>query len=469
MDSRYLAASPAADAGPAALPTTSSSLTYRTVAIDGLTIFYRQAGPDDAPTLLLLHGYPSSSRMFETLMPLLADRYRLIAPDYPGFGQSDAPPADRFAYTFDHLAEVVGKFTEAIGLESYVLYLQDYGGPIGFRLALVHPERVRGFIVQNAVASEDGLGPAWDIRKAYWRDRAAYEAQVIPPFTSLEEARTRHVGASPHLQRYNPDAWLDEYALLSRPGQQAIQADLFWSYQTNVAAYPKWQAWLRQRQPPMLVVWGRYDPSFAVAGAAAYKTAVPAAEVHILDAGHFALDEKLDEIASLIRDFLSRRLAPEEMVMAAEPPADPPRTHQPDEDRFHAIHAKDIEWRPFAAYPPAARLAILVGDPAKPGPYVIRVKLPEGTKMMPHKHPEDRVYTVMSGVFYIGLGEVFDESKLTAFAPGSVIVLPGGQAHFHWARSGEYITQVTAVGPLGLAYLDPANDPRTRDETPLLL
>jgi quercetin dioxygenase-like cupin family protein len=149
--------------------------------------------------------------------------------------------------------------------------------------------------------------------------------------------------------------------------------------------------------------------------------------------------------------------------------ADPARIHQPDEDRFRAIHAEDIEWRPFAAYPPAARLAILVGDPAKPGPYVIRVKLPEGTKMMPHKHPEDRVYTVMSGVFYIGLGETFDEEKLTAFAPGSVIVLPGGQAHFHWARSGEYITQVTAIGPLGLAYLDPANDPRTHDEAPCLL
>ena len=310
MDSRYLARSPAPNVGSAdaaVLPSTSSSVTYRTVAIDGLKIFYRQAGPADAPTLLLLHGYPSSSRMFDSLMPLLADRYRLIAPDYPGFGQSDAPPADQFDYSFDHLAEIVDKFTVALGLESYVLYVQDYGGPIGFRLALAHPERVRGFIVQNAVASEDGLGPAWDIRKAYWRDRAAYEAKVIPGFTSLEGARVRHVGASPHPERYNPDAWLDEYALLSRPGQQAIQADLFWSYQTNVAAYPKWQAWLRQRQPPMLVVWGRYDPSFAVAGAMAYKKAAPGAEVHLLDAGHFALDEKLDEVAGLIRAFLARQ------------------------------------------------------------------------------------------------------------------------------------------------------------------
>src|SRR3984957_5774500 len=217
--------------------------TYKTVIVKGVSIFYREAGPSKAPAILLLHGFPSSSRMFDTLMPLLADRYHLIAPDYPGFGRSDAPPADQFAYTFDHLGEIIGKFTEALGLQSYVLYIQDYGGPIGFRLALAHPERVKGFIVQNAVASEDGLGPAWDIRKAYWRDRAAYEAQVIPGFTSLDGARVRHVGASPHPERYNPDAWHDEFALLSRPGQQQIQADLFWSYQTNVAAYAKWQGW----------------------------------------------------------------------------------------------------------------------------------------------------------------------------------------------------------------------------------
>lgn len=287
-----------------ASPSISSTLTYQRVAIDGVSIFYREAGPKDGPVLLLLHGYPSSSRMFDTLMPLLADRYHLIAPDYPGFGQSDAPPADRFAYTFDHLGEIVLKFTDALGLKHYVLYVQDYGGPIGFRLALAHPERVDGIIVQNAVASEAGLGPAWDIRKAYWKDRAAYEDQVIPGFTSLEGAKVRHIGSSPHPERYNPDTWRDEYALLSRPGQRQIQADLFWSYQTNVAAYPAWQAWMREHRPPLLVLWGRYDPSFAVAGAAAYKAAVPDAEVHMLDAGHFALDESVDEIAGLIRGFL---------------------------------------------------------------------------------------------------------------------------------------------------------------------
>lgn len=286
---------------------TSSTLTYHWVVVDGVRLFYREAGPKDAPTLLLLHGYPSSSRMFDTLMPLLADRYHLVAPDYPGFGHSDAPAADAFDYSFDHLGEVMAAFTDALGLKAYVLYLQDYGGPIGFRLALARPERVRGLIIQNAVASEEGLGPAWDIRKAYWRDRAGYEDQVMPGFTSLEGARTRHVGSSPHPERYNPDAWHDEYAMLSRPGQKQIQADLFWSYQTNVAAYPTWQAWLRRHQPPTLVVWGRYDPSFALAGAEIYGQAVPAAETHILDAGHFALDEALDEIAGLIRDFLARQ------------------------------------------------------------------------------------------------------------------------------------------------------------------
>jgi pimeloyl-ACP methyl ester carboxylesterase len=285
---------------------TSSTTTYHTVDIDGVKVFYREAGPAGAPTLLLLHGYPSSSRMFDTLIPLLADRYHIVAPDYPGFGQSDAPSPASFAYTFDHLAEVVTKLTDILGLKNYALYMQDYGGPVGFRLALAHPERVRAIVVQNAVAYEEGLGPAWEIRRQYWKDRAAYEAKVIPGFTSLAGARDRHIGSSPHPERYNPDTWTDEYALLSRPGQSKIQADLFYDYQTNVAAYPKWQAWLRQYKPPLLVVWGRYDPSFAVAGAEAFKRDVPDAQVHILDAGHFALDEKVDEIAALMRDFLAK-------------------------------------------------------------------------------------------------------------------------------------------------------------------
>ncbi len=285
----------------------SSTNSYRTVTVDGLKIFYREAGPKDAPTILLLHGYPSSSRMFATLIPLLADRYHLVAPDYPGFGESDAPPAAQFQYTFDHLAEVIGHFTNQLGLDSYVLYQQDYGGPIGMRLAVAHPERVRAIIIQNAVCHEDGLGPAWDIRKAFWKDRAAYEDKVIPGFTSLEGSKMRHLGSSPHPERYDPELWRWEAARLSQPGQRQIQSDLFFDYQTNVADYPSWQAWLQHHRPALLVLWGRYDPSFAMPEAEAYRRDVPDAEIHILDAGHFALDEKVDEAATLIRAFLEKR------------------------------------------------------------------------------------------------------------------------------------------------------------------
>jgi pimeloyl-ACP methyl ester carboxylesterase len=287
---------------------TSATLTYRTADVDGVRLFYREAGPRDAPTILLLHGFPSSSRMYDSLLPLLADRYHLVAPDYPGFGHSDAPLPDSFAYTFDHLADVIEGLIEKLGLDRYVLFQQDYGGPIGMRLALRHPERVRAIIVQNAVSHDEGLGPVWEARKAFWQDRAAYEEKVISSFTSIEGARQRHIGCSPRPERYNPDSWTDEAAMLSRPGQGRIQSDLFYDYRNNVAAYPAWQAWLRDHQPPLLVAWGRYDPSFTVAGAHAYARDVPDAEIHILDAGHFALDEKLDEIAALVRDFLARHL-----------------------------------------------------------------------------------------------------------------------------------------------------------------
>ncbi len=270
-----------------------------------MRVFYREAGPREVPTLLLLHGYPSSSRQFDGLIPLLADRYRVVAPDYPGFGRSDAPPAEEFHYTFDHLAEVMGAFTEALHLTSYVLYLDDYGGPVGFRLALAHPERVKAFVIQNAVWHEEGLGPAWEVRKAFWKDRAAFEGKVITGFVSLEGCRPRHVGSSPRPERYHPDTWSDEYTLLSRLGQRQIQFDLFYDYQTNVAPYPKWQAWMSEHKPPMPVVWGRYAPSFIIDGANTYKRDVPDAEVHILDASHFALDEGLDEIAALVRNFLA--------------------------------------------------------------------------------------------------------------------------------------------------------------------
>jgi pimeloyl-ACP methyl ester carboxylesterase len=281
---------------------------YRTVQVDGLSIFYREAGQPDAPTLLLLHGFPSSSRMYEPLLVRLSARYHLVAPDYPGFGHSDAPSAKEFSYTFDHIAEVMQHFTEALHLHRYVLYMQDYGGPVGFRLAIAHPERVQAFIIQNAVAHEDGLGPLWQKRREFWADRAANEAGLRANFLSLAATRQRHVGSNPNPETLDPDRWTDEFAFLSRPGEEEIQLDLFYDYRTNVADYPVWDAWLRQHQPATLVIWGKYDPSFLVAETEAYQRDLPKAEVHILDAGHFASYEQPDEIARLIGDFLERTL-----------------------------------------------------------------------------------------------------------------------------------------------------------------
>ncbi len=279
---------------------------YRTMKVDGLDIFYREAGPRDAPTILLLHGFPSSSRMFEPLFTRLSDRYHLVAPDYPGFGHSSAPSPKEFPYTFDHIASVTNDFVEALGLTHYVLYMQDYGGPVGFRLAIAHPERIAGLVVQNAVAHEDGLGPLWDKRRAFWADRKANEAALQGNFFSLDATKQRHVGATPNPERYDPDLWTDEYAFLNRPGQKEIQTDLFYDYRTNVASYPAWQEWMGKTQPPTLVVWGRYDPSFQVAEATAYARDIPKAEIHVLDAGHFALDEQPDAIAARVQDFMQR-------------------------------------------------------------------------------------------------------------------------------------------------------------------
>ena len=282
------------------------SISYHTVEIQGLEIFYREAGPADAPAVLLLHGFPSSSRMWEPLLPLLADKYHLVAPDYPGFGHSSAPSPSSFEYTFDNLARVINELTVKLGITNYVLFMQDYGGPVGFRLALSHPERISAIIIQNAVSHEQGLSPLWDARRKYWADPSHELENLRANFTSLEATRQRHIGSSPHPERYDPDTWTDEYAFLTRPGQGDIQTTLFLDYRTNVASYPRWQKWLREVQPEILVVWGRYDLSFTVAGATAYADDVPGAEVHILEAGHFALDEATDEVASLVRHFLER-------------------------------------------------------------------------------------------------------------------------------------------------------------------
>jgi pimeloyl-ACP methyl ester carboxylesterase len=278
---------------------------YRTVHVDGLSLFYREAGPKDAQTLLLLHGLPSSSRMFEPLLTRLSGEYHLVAPDYPGFGHSDWPDPRTFEYTFDRYAEIIGHFTEALGLAHYTLYMQDYGGPVGFRMALEHPDRVDALIVQDAVSHNEGLGPNWDARRAFWADRAGNEAALRTNLLSLATTRTRHIGGDPNVERYDPDLWTDEFAFLSQPGQAEIQSDLFYDYRTNVEAYPRWQAWMRDRQPRLLVLWGKYDLSFDASEPHAYRRDVPNAEVHVLDAGHFALDTAADEIAGLVGGFLS--------------------------------------------------------------------------------------------------------------------------------------------------------------------
>jgi pimeloyl-ACP methyl ester carboxylesterase len=277
---------------------------YRTVEIDGLPIFYREAGPAGAPVLLLLHGLPSSSRMYEPLLTRLSDRYRLIAPDYPGFGHSATLSPAAFSYTFDHLAEVMTRFTEVLGLRRYSLFMQDYGGPVGFRMAIAHPERLDSLIVQNAVAHDSGLGKLWDKRRAFWADRAAHEATLRYNLLSLEATRRRHLGNDPHVERYDPDLWTDEFAFLSQPGQGDIQVELFYDYRNNVASYPRWQDWMKKTQPRLLVLWGRHDASFDISEPEAYRRDVPQAEVHVLDAGHFALDTAAEPIADLVREFL---------------------------------------------------------------------------------------------------------------------------------------------------------------------
>jgi pimeloyl-ACP methyl ester carboxylesterase len=279
-------------------------VTYRTVKVDGVSVFYREVGPKDAPTLLLLHGLPSSSRMFQPLLTRLGDKYHLIAPDYPGYGHSEWPDPKQFDYTFDHIASVMDAFTQALGLSHYSLYMQDYGGPVGFRMALAHPERVQALIVQDAVAHNEGLGANWATRRAFWADRPAYEEALRKNLLSLETTKTRHVGDDPNVELYDPDLWTDEYAFLNAPGQAQIQSDLFFDYRTNVDAYPKWQAWLQKTQPKLLVVWGKHDLSFDPGEPERYRKDVPSAEVHVLDAGHFALDTKADEIAALVKEFM---------------------------------------------------------------------------------------------------------------------------------------------------------------------
>ncbi|PZV09019.1 MAG: hydrolase [Leptolyngbya sp.] len=284
--------------------------TYRTVAIDGLDIFYREVGSRDNPTILLLHGFPTSSHMFRNLIPALADRFHLVAPDYPGYGNSSMPSVSEFDYTFDHLAEIIEKFIAAIDLKKYSLYVMDYGAPIGYRIAAKNPERVQGLIVQNGNAYEEGLREFWNPIKAYWQDKSPENAEKLKYLVTLEATKWQYTNGVRNLEAISPDTWTMDQHFLDRPGNEEIQLALFYSYGTNPPLYPQWQEYFRQYQPPTLIVWGKNDYIFPAEGAYPYKRDLKDVELYLLDTGHFALEEEGDAIANYIGQFLASRLQP---------------------------------------------------------------------------------------------------------------------------------------------------------------
>lgn len=282
---------------------------HKTVKVGDLDIFYREAGPKDAPAILLLHGFPTSSQMFRNLIPQLADKYRVVAPDYPGFGHSSMPPHDEFAYTFDNLAKVIDDFTEAVGLTKYALYVQDYGAPIGYRLASAHPQRIAAIVVQNGNAYDEGIdNDFWKPIKAYWKEpESQAKRDAIRNLLTYEATKWQYMTGAPNPELVSPDGPAHDQFLLDRKGNDEIQLDMFLSYGSNPPLYPKWQAYFRERQPPMLIVWGKNDQIFPPAGAEPYKRDLKNVEFHLIDAGHFALETNGEEIASLMRDFLGKR------------------------------------------------------------------------------------------------------------------------------------------------------------------
>lgn len=291
------------------MPSFPMTTHYRFQQVEGVEVFYREAGPAEAPVILLLHGFPTASHMFRDLIPLLADRYRLIAPDLPGFGQTRAPSRGMFDYSFDKLADVIAGFTDAMSLDRYALYIFDYGAPVGLRLAMRHPERVSAIISQNGNAYTDGFSDQWGPWEAYWRDGSEENREACRSSLSPETIRNWQYGTGVVPERLSPDGYELDIAYMARPNAEEIQLDLIRDYRTNVALYPDFQAYFRQHRPPLLATWGRHDPAFIPAGARAYKRDLPDAEVHLLDTGHFALETHADEIATLIRDFLGRVLS----------------------------------------------------------------------------------------------------------------------------------------------------------------
>lgn len=281
---------------------------YRTAMIDGVKLAYREAGPADAPVVLLLHGFPTSSRMFRNLIPKLATRYHVIAPDYPGFGQSDVPDRKSFKYSFDNFAKLIGGLTEKLGAERYALYVQDYGAPVGYRLALRHPDRVTALVVQNGNAYAEGLSPFWTPIKAYWANPTTENRERLRGGLTLAATKSQYVDGVADASRIDPENWLVDQALLDRPGVDQVMLDLFRDYGTNVALYSEFQAFFRHRKPPTLIAWGTNDAIFPAAGAQAYLKDLPHAEIHLLDSGHFALEDKGQEIAALMQDFLNRNI-----------------------------------------------------------------------------------------------------------------------------------------------------------------
>ncbi len=283
-----------------------STIAHRHADVDGFNVFYREAGRPGAPRLLLLHGFPSSSHMFRDLIPLLADRFHIVAPDLPGFGQSDMPPRERFAYTFDNLANVIDRFTEVIGFDRFAVYVFDYGAPTGFRLALKHPERITGIVSQNGNAYVEGLSDGWNPIQAYWKDPSQANRDALRALLTKDTTRWQYTHGVSDTTAVSPDGYsLDDY-YMNRPGAHDIQLDLFGDYQSNVALYPAFQQYFRTHQPPLLAVWGKHDPFFLPPGAEAFRRDLPNADVRFFDTGHFALETHAAEIAAAIAGFLLR-------------------------------------------------------------------------------------------------------------------------------------------------------------------
>jgi len=281
-----------------------TAITYRPANVNGLRVFYREAGASTAPKLLLLHGFPSAGHMFRDLIPLLADRFHLIAPDLPGFGQTDMPARSEFSYTFDHLASVIDRFTEVVGFDRFAIYIFDYGAPTGLRLAVQHPERITAIISQNGNAYEEGLSEGWNPIRAYWQDASQANREALRPFLTPQTTRWQYLHGVPDEAAVSPDGSALDTFYLARPGADEVQLDLFGDYQSNVALYPTFQQYFRTHQPALLAVWGKNDPFFLPAGAEAFKRDLPKAEVHFLDTGHFALETHAEAIATAIRTFL---------------------------------------------------------------------------------------------------------------------------------------------------------------------